>query len=406
MSGEITSKNPYQRIFAVTDFPITVLLVDNQLLVAEAIRFMLKDQPDIAFYSCEDPSNIVQRITEVHPTVILQDLAIPNMDGLQLVRFLRENPITADIPLIVLSSQEDPLVKANALELGANDFMIKLPDRIELIARIRYHSLAYIRLLDRNYAHKKLEESQRILNAELAEAAAYVKSLLPKPLEGKVKTSWHFLPSTQLGGDAFGYQWINRNDFIFFLLDVCGHGIGAALLSISIMNVLRSQTMFPADFLEPESMLATLNDNFLMEQHNDMFFTIWYGAYNLTTRLLTYSSGGHPPAILVHSKPTGMKKLTELRTDGPAIGATPKAHFRSASCEVPKGSRLYLFSDGIYEIAKPDGSVLQLEEFIKEIGMPSKKGVEEIDRILGFSRSLMHEKSFADDVSLLEIVFN
>ncbi|MCP6769057.1 hypothetical protein NL529_29850, partial [Klebsiella pneumoniae] len=87
------------------------------------------------------------------------------------------------------------------------DYMVKLPDKIELIARIRYHSEGYIRLLERNEAYAKLEENQRILNAELKEAAAYVISLLPSPLDDEgLQAHWKFIPSTQLGGDAFGYH--------------------------------------------------------------------------------------------------------------------------------------------------------------------------------------------------------
>jgi sigma-B regulation protein RsbU (phosphoserine phosphatase) len=387
------------------NFPISVLLVDDQPIVAEAVRRMVQDQSDITVHYTSNPSEVIQTAIQVRPTVILQDLVMPDVDGLMLVRYLRANAVTCDVPLMVLSSKEEPLVKAEAFALGANDYMVKLPDRIEFIARIRYHSAAYIRLLERNLAYKKLEESQRALNAELAEAATYIRSLLPRPLDDSIKTLWRFIPSAQLGGDALGYQWIGKNHFVFFLIDVCGHGIGAALLSISIMNVLRSQSFLHVNFLEPDKVLAALNANFPMEAHNEMFFTMWYGAYNKQKRELIYSSGGHPPAICAKVDKGGAKRLIELRTDGPVIGATSIAQFHCNSYPIAEEERLYLFSDGLYELAKPDGTVLQLEEFVKEIAKPKQEGVEEIDRILDFSRSLMGARPFADDVSILEITF-
>lgn len=385
--------------------PITVLLVDDQAIVAEAVRRMLIDQQDIVVHYCSDPTKAIQTAEEIHPTVILQDLVMPDVEGLMLVRYFRANSLTRDIPLIVLSAKEEPTIKAEAFALGANDYMVKLPDRVELIARIRYHSLAYIRLLERNQAYKKLEESQRALNAELAEAAAYVRSLLPKPVDGDIKTSWRFIPSTQLGGDAFGYHWIDPDNFAFYLLDVCGHGVGAALLSISVMNVLRSQSLMHIDFLHPDRVLAALNASFPMEEHNNMFFTIWYGVYNKKSRQISYSSGGHPPAILIDPEAKDRKSVKELRTAGTVIGAIESAHYESAQCHVSIGSRLYVYSDGIYELPKSDGTILELEDFISVIARPSEQGKEEIDRILGFSQSLMGCESFADDVSILEIAF-
>jgi PleD family two-component response regulator len=137
---------------AMQTFNVTVLLVDDQPIISEAVRHMLKDQSDISFHYCKDPANAIQMAEEVHPTVILQDVVMPEVDGLLLVRYFRANQKTQNIPLIVLSTKEDPKIKAEAFALGANDYMVKLPDKVELIARIRYHSSGYIRLLERNEA--------------------------------------------------------------------------------------------------------------------------------------------------------------------------------------------------------------------------------------------------------------
>lgn len=389
-------------------FAITVLLVDDQPIIAEAIKRMLADEPDIALHYCQDPAKAIEMADVVHPTVILQDLVMPEIDGLLLVRYFRANPSTQNVPLIVLSTKEDPKIKAEAFALGANDYLVKLPDKVELVARIRYHSSAYIRLLERNEAYEKLQESQRILNAELMEAAAYVKSLLPEPIvadKSALKTAWRFIPSTQLGGDAFGYHWLDSTHFALYLLDVCGHGVGAAVLSISIMNVLRAQTLPNTDFYNPAAVLGTLNEAFPMEQNNNMFFTMWYGVYHTTSRELVYSSGGHPPAILFTGPTREQAAVKELKTAGLVIGGMSGATFTSATCPVEAYGKLFLFSDGVYEIEKPDGSTYTLQEFIQVLGQPPLTGREEIERIQVFAQELNGPGAFADDFSLVETTF-
>jgi two-component system, NtrC family, sensor kinase len=122
---------------------ITVLLIDDQVIVSEVLRRSLALEPDIAFHYCSDPTQAIQTALAIQPTVILQDLIMPDVDGLMLLRWFRQNPQTANIPLIVLSNKEDAMMKAEAFTNGANDYLIKLPDPIELVARIRYHSQAY-----------------------------------------------------------------------------------------------------------------------------------------------------------------------------------------------------------------------------------------------------------------------
>jgi two-component system, NtrC family, sensor kinase len=122
---------------------ITVLLIDDQVIVSEVVRRSLALEQDITFHYCSDPTQAIQTALAIQPTVILQDLVMPDVDGLMLLRWFRQNPQTAHIPMIVLSNKEDAMMKAEAFTSGANDYLIKLPDPIELVARIRYHSQAY-----------------------------------------------------------------------------------------------------------------------------------------------------------------------------------------------------------------------------------------------------------------------
>ncbi|PQV43555.1 diguanylate cyclase [Paraburkholderia sp. BL21I4N1] len=145
--------------------PIMVLLVDDQAIIAEAIRLALAGESSVDFHYCASPEEAVRCADETRATVILQDLVMPGTDGLTLVRQYRQNPATRDIPIIVLSTKEEPLVKSAAFAAGANDYLVKLPDRIELIARIRYHSRSYLNLLQRDEAYQALRQSQQQLLA-------------------------------------------------------------------------------------------------------------------------------------------------------------------------------------------------------------------------------------------------
>src|SRR6185436_20930930 len=170
---------------------------------------------------CQEPLKAVELASKLAPTVILQDLVMPDIDGLTLLKFFRANAPTREIPMIVLSSKEEPATKAQAFALGANDYLVKLPDRIELIARIRHHSRGYIAQLQRNEAYRKLAESERRLAEEIAQAEHYVRSMLPAPMtDGPVRIDWRFVPSTQLAGDAFGYRWLDDKNLAIYLLDV------------------------------------------------------------------------------------------------------------------------------------------------------------------------------------------
>lgn len=158
-----------------TPFKVRVLLVDDQVIIAEAIRRMLADEVDIEFHYVASAEAALQTAVQLKPTVILQDLVMPTIDGFELVHQFRAHPDTQDTPVILLSAKEDPKLKAQGFNVGANDYLVKLPDRLELIARIRYHSAAYINRLQRDDAFRFLRESQQKLadaNIELQKLAA------------------------------------------------------------------------------------------------------------------------------------------------------------------------------------------------------------------------------------------
>ena len=150
---------------AMTGKKQVVLLIDDQAIVAEAIRRMLADQPDLELLHCADVARALPMARDVRPSVILQDLVMPGAEGFTLVRYFRADPQLANIPIIVLSSKEEPRDKSRAFELGASDYLVKIPDRIELLARIRAHARSFTAQRERDEAFHALEALKAELEA-------------------------------------------------------------------------------------------------------------------------------------------------------------------------------------------------------------------------------------------------
>ncbi len=252
------------------------------------------------------------------------------------------------------------------------------------------------------------EAAGAALRGELDRAAAYVESLLPPRLapaerKGPVSADWLYRPSVALGGDAFGYDWLDETRFAVYLLDVCGHGVGAALLAVTVMNVIRTRTLAGADFRAPRTVLAGLNDAFPMDGQNGMYFTLWYGVYDTGARELTYASAGHHPALL--APPADPPSL--LRGRGVPIGCFEAVTYAEFTATVPRGARLYLFSDGLFEVelARRD-EMFTFEGFCNIImewrdaprGRPLACVMEAV-------QSLQGKAQFDDDCALIELTF-
>jgi signal transduction histidine kinase len=154
-----------------------VLLVDDQQFVGEAVRRLLADADDLAFHFCNDPLEAVETANQIAPTVILLDLVMPNADGLELLRRFRANEATADTPIVVLSTKEDARVKRDAFVNGASDYLVKLPDRVELLARVRYHSGACLNQRRRSQIAAALRASQRALAERVSELQAALEEI-------------------------------------------------------------------------------------------------------------------------------------------------------------------------------------------------------------------------------------
>ena len=324
--------------------------------------------------------------------LMLLDLQMPEINGYEVLERVRADDALRDLPIIVLSASDETSRIAHCIEMGAADYLAKPFEPVLLRARI-----------DACLEKKKLRDRERAvqqrLASELAKAARYVSSLLPVPLTGRVESEWCFHPSEQLGGDAFGHHWIDDDHLAIYLLDVCGHGVGAALLSVSVLNTLRAQTLPGTDFHDPAAVLAALNRAFPAEAQNFFYFTFWYGVYQPSRRELRYSSGGHPPALLL-----SRGSVISLATEGASIGCFDNAQFISATQTVEPGARLLVFSDGVFEIFLEGDRVQTWEEFLAGFTLADVAALRPTDR-LKHTQQLRGAEILEDDFSLLEIRF-
>lgn len=235
------------------------------------------------------------------------------------------------------------------------------------------------------------------LNSELNSASDYVASILPGELTEPVAVRSRYLPSRAVGGDCFGYQWIDEDHLIVYLIDVSGHGVRPALLSVSVHNLLRSGAL-PKDFLlQPGLVLAELNARFTMDNQDGHYFTIWYGVYELSTGVLRYANGGHPPPLIA-TAPNDWQRLDGVSVP---LGLFADTDFPVAELGVPAGARILLYSDG----ALGDHSrIEELTALCGESAGPDSTWLDAlVDRLPLATNG--HDTGDEDDCSLVELEF-
>ncbi len=239
---------------------------------------------------------------------------------------------------------------------------------------------------------------------EIRRARDYVQALLPPPIaQGPLRVDWAFAPSAELGGDAFGYHWLDSDRFAVFLIDVSGHGPGAALHSASITNVLRSGSLPGVNFGLPVEVVGALNETFPMDAYGGMCFSIWYGVYDCRSGHFDYCSAGHPPAYLIDWEGAG---VLSMQTRNLLVGALPGYRFRSESVSVPLGSRVVLFSDGAFEIRDEQGREGRLEDFRAQLMMPGTAPEARPAALLERARQRVSARALEDDFTVVCIEFS
>jgi phosphoserine phosphatase RsbU/P len=335
--------------------------------------------------------------------LIICDWMMPVMDGLEVCQQVKANPELSTTFFILLTARGAVEDRVIGLDTGADEFLAKPIDLNELQARVR----AGLRI---HQLSQDLQRQKQMLETELNEAAAYVRSLLPTPVkDAPITIDTRYIPTKHLGGDCYDFEWLDPDRLAMYLVDVSGHGVGSALLSISVLNILRSRSLPNTSFYQPSEVLNALNQTFQRnndsEFYDDKYFTIWYGVYELSTRQLTYSSAGHPPAILLSTSSDGQIQVKHLKTPSIPIGLFPEAEYTSERCQIDLPSMLYVFSDGLYEIQQPDGTVWGLEAFANLVASYGLQTHSTLDRLIDRIRTLRSEDIWDDDLSVMQLSF-
>ena len=370
---------------------------------------------EIGFENVKEASDGRQALELIHQhrfDLMLLDIEMPVMTGLEVLQTLRSRPQAEWFPVIVVSGSEETGSAVRCIEAGAEDYLPKPFNPTLLRARVttsiekkHLRDLERLRVVQLQREKDLLERTQRRLQEELSEAARYVASILPPPMEAPFRIEWAYLPSTELAGDSFGYHWIDDTHFAIYLLDVCGHGIGAALLSVAAIQILRSGSMAGVDFRDPSRVLAALNTAFPMERNNNSYFTLWYGVYDTATRRLHFASAGHPPALLVTGVGTGAPQVERLGTGGTIIGGMPDIGYPSRSVVLPHGSRLFVYCDGAFEIELRDGTRLDFEgAFVPQV-LAAAGNPNAPTALLKWAQSIHRTPELEDDFSMMVVEF-
>ena len=363
---------------------------------------------------------------------ILQSEPLISPDALNDERFY-DNPLVTDDPKVRFYAGY-PLASAGGYNVATLCLVDTKPRQFSdqqlgsftKLAQIAEQQLNLVDLVrtQRELLQTKnqLVQTQQRLNAELSEAAAYVESLLPAPLNHNAMTSGHrFISSSQLGGDTFGYDFLDKakTQLAIYLLDVTGHGVGSSLLSVKVNHILQRRTWHDVDFSDPAAVLTALNEEFPMEENQGKFFTIWYGVYDTNNHQLTYATAGHHPAMLFAP---GSDQAMQLGEPALMIGAVPESEYENQHAAIEPNSLMYLFSDGAFEVTDQQGKMLRLEGLLhllgearQEVAVPSNGSSdgpsleihdERLDLIVHRIRKHQGGFNFADDFSMLEVAFH
>ncbi|HKI98426.1 MAG TPA: SpoIIE family protein phosphatase [bacterium] len=346
------------------DLPI-LLVVDDDPDILRVVRFYLTKQRYIVHTAASgrEAMDVLDREPEVE--LILSDVMMPDMSGLDLLMAVREDDRFADIPVILISAEGETSKKVAGLNLGADDFITKPFNFDELMARVKNH----IRL--RRLQKEVLIASRQVLQANAAlqrqndrfqedlEAARSLQmSLMPDALPDTppLRLGARYLPAERLGGDLFDIVELDGGRRLGLLVaDVCGHGITAAFITAMTKITFQSACQSSSD---PAVVLDLMNRELAANLANG-FVTVFYGVYDRHTRTLACASGGHPP-VLVHRRPEG--RILDLLPQATFLGCFQQVHFRTETLELKPGDRIILYTDGLFESRiGPDGEEFGME---------------------------------------------
>ncbi len=382
-----------------------ILIVDDEPFNVDYLEQELEeaDHETIAAINGQDALDKVQCHA---PDLILLDIMMPVMDGFEVLSRLKLNPATRDIPVIVISANNDLRSVVHGIQLGAEDYLPKPFEPTLLRARIS-SSLEKKRLRDLQQLYLKGLERELEIAREIQ--MSFLPSALPQVAGWEVAA--HFKAAREVAGDFYDAFLLPDGNLACVVGDVCGKGVGAALFMTLFRSLIRATatsdvscsgkdmaSLAPAERL---SHVISFTNRYLVETHGaaNMFATVFIGIFNLHTGALTYINGGNEPPLLLG---TG-GAVTELRPTGPVVGMIPGAAFSTGEVTLEKKDLLVAFTDGIPDARNIENDSFgpeRLPEILKEgAATPAvllKKIEERLHQFIGVADQF-------DDITLLAV---
>jgi sigma-B regulation protein RsbU (phosphoserine phosphatase) len=376
------------------DRPCVLVVDDDETsrnLLARALQSVGFDARQAA-----DGNEAIASISRDIPDLILLDLQMPGLNGAETCRFIRAQADLAirELPVIMLTAQDDEAAEVQCLEAGANDFLAKPVGRAALTARIqtqlRLHSLT-LELRARNLELERWRANQL---ADLEAAKITQTAIIPS--QDPVVPCWnvesYFEPLIQVGGDVYGWQPLGNKGCILWLADATGHGAAAALVTTLVAHLFHQATTASS---KPDRILHNVNSGFFDLFRGKSFMSALCVLLK-PDGTVTFSNAGHPPALVVRKN----NSVEHFRADATMIGVTDKLTSNGTTIRLEMGDRLVVFTDGLYSTRSSSGERLTWESVMKGLTMvgESKKFLKSV---LECMTTTIGHGPFDDDVTLI-----
>ncbi|MEK7764245.1 MAG: SpoIIE family protein phosphatase [Nitrospirota bacterium] len=384
----------------------TILLIEDELVTRTSMAARLVR---LGYRVVEAENGLVglEVARRERPDLLIVDWMMPEMDGPTFCEAVRHDPLLKSSQLLLMTSQDKPAQIAEGLARGADDFLSKSASKHEIVARVQAGLRASRLVRELETTAGELESSMQLLQrkqeeteADLKVAASFIHSQLPppgNPVQG-ISLAWEYQPSLLLGGDLFGVMAIDEDYLGLYILDASGHGVAAALRSVSLMTFLRADNVLQLlGSYDPEKVLNEANRRFPLSADGE-YFTLWVGQLHLPTGSLTYATAGHSGALL-SSVQSPSRWLTHSSFP---LGFDPSAQFAADRIVLKSADRLFLLSDGIYEVPSSSGELWGRERFqaVIEVGRQMSLSAA-IASSFSAARGWQQAQQFSDDAAVV-----
>ena len=393
-----------------------ILVADDDSDTRQLLSSFLRNW-DHEVVTARDGNEAMEILATEPVKLVISDWMMPKVDGLELCKRIRSSKFGRYIYVILLTAKnaKDELIAG--MEAGADDFIVKPFNKGELRVRIRAGERMLLLQSHLEEKNRSLKEAYSVIEKDLRAAAELQKSFLPnsaKSLHG-INFEWLFLPCTFVAGDSFNFFELDERRLGFYLLDVAGHGIPAAMLSVTLSKILSPPAMYSklqpnegANSLElyplsPAKRIAELNKQFNNEKDAMRYFTMVYGVIDQERNTMRISQAGHPSPILV-KKNAGISFVGQ---GGMPVGMLPDITYDEVELEFHAGDRLFIYSDGITECPNEESEQFSDDRLVDHIKATRDRPLSDLlDHLKETLYSWSGVKSFSDDVSILAIEKN